>query len=76
VTTPAFGSAAKSTTRTVTLSSSTVIEEQAATTAKSLAVGKCVTAQGKADSSGTVAATRVQITDATNGTCAVGFGRP
>jgi hypothetical protein len=33
-----------------------------------------VTAQGKADSSGTVAATTVRITDPTNGQCATGFG--
>jgi hypothetical protein len=37
-------------------------------------VGKCVTAQGKADSSGTVAATTVRITDPVNGQCTTGFG--
>ena len=69
-----FGSSA-TTTKTVTISAHTKITTQAATTAKSLAVGKCVVAEGKADSSGTVTATRVQITDATNGQCAIGFGR-
>jgi hypothetical protein len=38
-------------------------------------VGKCVTAQGAADSSGTVAATTVRITDpSADGQCTVRFG--
>ncbi|HEX3815525.1 MAG TPA: hypothetical protein VHX59_22030 [Mycobacteriales bacterium] len=73
------GSTANSTTnstvdKTVTVGSATKITTEAATTAHSVQVGKCVTAQGKADSSGTVAATTVQITDPTNGQCGGGFG--
>ena len=61
--------------RKVTVGPSTKITTQAATTAKSLAVGKCVSAEGSADTSGAVNATRVQITDPTNGQCSAGFGR-
>lgn len=68
------GSSAPATTRTVTIAGTTKVYTQAATTATSLAVGKCVSAQGAADSSGTVTATRVQITEAVNGVCTTGFG--
>lgn len=61
------------TTKKVTVGSNTKITTDAATTSRSVAVGKCVTAQGKADSTGTVTATSVQITDPTNGQCG-GFG--
>lgn len=63
------------TSKTVTIGSSTKIVTEASTTAGSLKVGKCVTAQGKADSSGTVAATSVRITDPINGQCTLTFGR-
>jgi len=75
VTMPAFGSSAASTKRTVLLASSTKVYEQARTTAKSLAVGRCVTAVGKTDASGAVTASRVQITTPTGGTCTTGFAR-
>jgi hypothetical protein len=66
---------ASTTTKTVTVGSQTKITTQAATNAKSLAIGKCVAAAGKADSTGTVTATTVQISDPTNGQCGSGFGR-
>jgi hypothetical protein len=69
-----FGSSG-STTRTVTLTGSTKITTTAKASAKSLAVGKCVTAQGKADSSGAVTASRVAVSNPTGGTCTAGFGR-
>lgn len=62
------------TTKKVTIGSSTKITTNATTTSHSVVVGKCVTAQGKADSTGTVSATTVQITDPTNGQCGGGFG--
>ncbi len=62
------------TAKQVTVAATTKVTTQAATTAKSLAVGQCVSAAGKADSSGTVTATRVQITSPTNGRCTLGFG--
>jgi hypothetical protein len=55
--------------KTVTVTSSTKITTEAATTATSVKVGKCVTAEGKADSTGAVTATRVRITDPMNGQC-------
>ena len=75
VTTPSFGSSTASAKRTVLLGSATKVYEQARTTAASLTVGRCVIAQGKADSSGTVTATRVQISTPTGGSCTTGFGR-
>jgi hypothetical protein len=62
------------TTKKITIGSSTKITTNAATTSRSVAVGKCATAQGKADSTGTVTATSVQITDPVNGQCSGGFG--
>ncbi len=60
--------------KTVTVGAATKITTEAATTSASLKVGRCVTAEGKADTSGTVAATTVRITDATSGRCAITFG--
>lgn len=68
-----FGSSGTAS-RTVTVTSSTKITTDAATSAASVKVGKCVTAQGKADSTGAVTATQVRITDPVNGQCTV-FGR-
>jgi hypothetical protein len=62
------------TNKTVTVASSTKITTEASTTSSSVKVGKCVTAQGKADSSGTVAATSVRIADPVNGQCTMTFG--
>jgi hypothetical protein len=59
---------------TVSVGGSTKITTTAATTAKSLHVGKCLTAQGKANSAGAVNATRIQLDPATNGQCTFGFG--
>lgn len=70
-----FGSSSTSTTnKTVTVDEKTKITTEAATTSTSLKVGKCVTAQGKADSAGTVAATSVRISDPVNGQCGIFFG--
>jgi Domain of unknown function (DUF5666) len=59
---------------TVTVDSNTKITTDATTTSKSVKVGKCVSAQGAADSTGTVAATRIRISDPVNGQCALGPG--
>jgi len=76
VTMPSLGSSTSSTKRTVLLAAATKVYAQQKTTAKSLAVGRCVTAEGKADASGTVTATRVQISLSTGGSCTAGlFGR-
>ena len=71
---PNSSSSTATTNKSVTVGASTKITTEASTTSTSVKVGKCVTAQGKADSSGTVAATTVRITDPTNGQCAVGLG--
>lgn len=66
---------ATTTNRTVTVTSSTKITTEQKATAAAVKVGRCATAQGAADSSGTVAATQVSITDPVNGQCTAGFGR-
>jgi len=63
------------TNRTVTLTANTRISTQQKATASAVKVGRCASAQGTADSSGTVAATSVSITDAVDGQCTTGFGR-
>jgi hypothetical protein len=69
------GSTGSATNRTVTVGSATQITTQQPTTSQSLKVGLCVTAQGSADSTGTVAATSVRISNPVNGQCAAGgFG--
>jgi hypothetical protein len=62
------------TSRTVTVGSSTKLTTMAKATSSAATVGKCATVQGTADSSGTVAATTVRITDAVNGQCGGRFG--
>jgi hypothetical protein len=69
----ASGSSSAPTTVTVTTDASTKVTTVASTSSSSLQVGKCVTAQGTADSSGTVAATSVRITDPVSGQCST-FG--
>jgi hypothetical protein len=59
--------------RTVTLDSSTTITSEKSATASAVKVGRCATAQGEADSSGTVTATHLAITDPVDGQCG-GFG--
>ncbi|MDT4894856.1 MAG: hypothetical protein QOE97_3891 [Pseudonocardiales bacterium] len=62
------------TSRTVTVGSSTKLTTMAKATSSAATVGKCATVQGTADSSGTVAATSVRITDAVSGQCGGRFG--
>jgi Domain of unknown function (DUF5666) len=62
------------TSKTVTANTSTKITTDAPTTSTSVKVGSCVSAQGTANSAGTVAATSVRISDPTNGQCTNGFG--
>lgn len=71
----AFGSASASpTTITVTTTGSTTYAKTATAAASAVAVGKCVTAIGKADDTGTVQATAIAVRPAENGTCGGGFG--
>jgi hypothetical protein len=65
---PQFGASGTSN-KTVLVTSSTKITTEAATTAISIKVGKCVTAEGKTDLTGAVTASQVRITDPVNGEC-------
>jgi hypothetical protein len=67
-------SAGTTTNKTVTLTSATKITTVRSATDAAATVGRCVTAQGKADSTGTVAATSIAVTDPVNGQCTSGFG--
>jgi hypothetical protein len=62
------------TNRSVTIGSGTKITTVAQATGTAVKVGKCATVQGTADSSGTVAAKTVRITDPVNGQCGGRFG--
>jgi hypothetical protein len=62
------------TSRTVTIGGSTKITTVAKATAGAVKVGKCATVQGSPNSSGTVAATTVRVTDPVNGQCGGRFG--
>ncbi|MDM7832265.1 DUF5666 domain-containing protein [Cellulomonas edaphi] len=59
---------------TVTVDDSTTYTTTAKASAASLAVGACATVQGKTDTKGAVAATRIVVSKATDGTCSTGFG--
>ena len=73
---PGRGSQQATSTTTVTLSASTSYTETMPATAAALRVGECVTATGKADSTGAVAASRIALSPATGGNCTTGgFGR-
>jgi hypothetical protein len=63
------------TTRTVKTSSATTYTRTQAANAKALALGLCVTALGKADDTGSIAATSIALRPAENGLCSSGFGR-
>jgi hypothetical protein len=68
-----FGSS-DTTSHTIIADTKTTVDTTASTTSKSLKVGLCVTAQGKADSSGAVTATSVRISNPVSGNCTLGFG--
>lgn len=67
--------ATTTTNRTVSITSTTKITTEQKATAAAVKVGRCAAAQGAADSSGTVTAMQVSITDPVNGQCTAGFGR-
>jgi hypothetical protein len=76
-TSPRSGSGDASTlTTTVETTASTTYTRTVAATSAALAVGKCVTAIGKADSTGSVAATSIAVRPSVSGSCGFGGGRP
>ena len=62
------------TTETVQTPAGTKYTRTGAANPKALAVGLCVTALGKADDTGAIAATSIQLRPAENGSCSSGFG--
>jgi hypothetical protein len=68
--------AAVPTTQTVQTSAGTTYTRTEAASASALAVGLCVTALGKADSTGSIAATSMMLRPAQEGSCSTGFGGP
>jgi len=69
-------SAPAPTTRTVQTSAATTYTRTEAANAGALVVGLCVTAMGKADSTGSIAATSMTLRPAEKGSCSMGFGGP
>ena len=66
----------KTTSKKVTVNGSTTYSETQKGAASDLVVGQCVLARGKADDSGTVAATSLMVSAPVNGSCTVGFAGP
>jgi hypothetical protein len=64
-----------STTYTISTTGATTVTTTAATTSAALKVGECVSANGPADSTGTVAATRIALSTPGPNGCTTGFGR-
>ena len=63
------------TAETVKTSATTTYTRTQKADAKALSVGSCVTALGKADDTGAIAATSIALRPAENGSCSSGFGR-
>jgi hypothetical protein len=59
---------------TVKVTAATRYVETVSTTSSAVAIGECIQAVGPADSTGAVAATRIGISTAVNGTCVSGLG--
>lgn len=68
------GSGATSTPVTVTVTSATTFTAQQSVTASAVKVGVCVTAVGKADDTGAIAASVITVSPAVAGQCTGGFG--
>src|SRR5450631_1513702 len=74
--TPPQGATATSpvpTSQTVQTPAATTYTRTGAATAKALVIGLCVTALGKADDTGSIAATSIALRPAQNGSCSSGF---
>jgi len=69
-------STAVPTTRSVQTSAATTYTRTEAANASALVVGLCVTALGKADNTGSIAATSMTLRPSQKGSCSTGFGGP
>ena len=58
----------------ITLTASTTYSQRTSATAADLAVGKCATAIGTADSTGAVTARSISLSQPVSGSCTSGFG--
>jgi hypothetical protein len=72
---PSNGAAttAQPTTQTVQTPAGTKYTRTVTASAKALVVGRCITARGNADSTGSIAATSIAVRLAENGSCSMGF---
>jgi hypothetical protein len=61
------------TTRTVQTPAGTKYTRTVTASAKALVVGRCITAQGPADSTGSITATSIAVRPSENGSCSTGF---
>ncbi|MCK9902964.1 DUF5666 domain-containing protein [Frankia sp. Cpl3] len=60
-------------TYTVLVNGDTTYTRSVDATADALAVGRCAVVNGESDDTGAVTATRIALSEATNGVCALGF---
>ncbi len=72
----ANGGTATTTAVTVPTTAATTYTTTARATSSALKVGTCVTAFGRADDTGSIAARSISVRPAESGTCTGGFGRP
>jgi Domain of unknown function (DUF5666) len=61
------------TTRTVQTAAGTKYTRSRTASAKALVVGRCITAQGKADDTGSITAASIAVRPSENGSCSTGF---
>jgi hypothetical protein len=64
---------AATTTRTVQTAATTVYTRRRSASAKALVVGRCITALGKADDTGSITAASIAVRPSENGSCSTGF---
>lgn len=69
---PSSSPSPSTSTVSVTVTSATTYSTTVKATASAATVGRCVTAIGKADDTGTVAATSIAVSQKTNGSCSTG----
>ncbi|MBF4162799.1 DUF5666 domain-containing protein [Nocardioides acrostichi] len=71
---PSSSSSSSSEKVEVAVDSDTTFTARESATGKDATVGRCLTAQGEADSTGSVTATSISLSDPVDGTCSSGFG--
>lgn len=69
------GAEPETTSVTVTTTGETTVTTTKTADATALTIGRCVTATGTSDDTGAVSAERIEVSDAVDGECSIGFGR-